>query len=374
MSPRVYTKLGVPISVTGIAQVKVEGRNKEMLSIACRVFLGKTEHEIQQVALETLEGHQRAIMGLMTVEEIYQDRQKFSEKVFEVASTDLINMGITVVSYTIKDIRDDEGYLNALGMKRTAEVKRDARIGEAEALRDKTIKAAQAEQLRLESKYKNDIEIAKAKRDYELKQAAYDAEINTNKAKADLAYQLQAAKTKQKIKDEQMQVQVVERTQQIELQKQEIVRRERELDATVRRPAEAEKYRLEKLAEAERQRIVLEAQGAAEAEQLRGEAEAYAIEIKAKADAEQMQKKAEAYREYKDAAMVELALQTLPKLAKTVGGNFQHGLTEVKMISIGDGDIGAAKMTGEVLDIMTRVPKMVNEMTGVDVSKVLRAK
>ena len=108
VSPRVYTKLGVPISVTGIAQVRIQGKNQEMLAAACQQFLGKSEHEIMQVALETLEGHQRAIMGLMTVEEIYQDRQKFSEKVFEVASSDLVNMGITVVSYTLKDIRDEE--------------------------------------------------------------------------------------------------------------------------------------------------------------------------------------------------------------------------------------------------------------------------
>ena len=100
---------------------------------ACEQFLGKNEDEITQVALETLEGHQRAIMGSMTVEEIYRDRKKFSKAVFEVASSDLVNMGITVVSYTLKDIRDEEGYLKALGLARTAEVKRDARIGEAEA-------------------------------------------------------------------------------------------------------------------------------------------------------------------------------------------------------------------------------------------------
>jgi len=119
-STHVNSVQGVPISVTGIAQVKIQGQNEEMLLAACEQFLGKTEDEIQQVALETLEGHQRAIMGSMTVEEIYKDRKKFSKQVFEVASSDLVNMGITVVSYTLKDIRDDEGYLKALGMARTA--------------------------------------------------------------------------------------------------------------------------------------------------------------------------------------------------------------------------------------------------------------
>lgn len=245
-STHVNSVQGVPISVTGIAQVKIQGQNEEMLLAACEQFLGKTEDEIQQVALETLEGHQRAIMGSMTVEEIYKDRKKFSKQVFEVASSDLVNMGITVVSYTLKDIRDDEGYLKALGMARTAEVKRDARIGEADAKRDAQIKEAMAEEQRMAARLLNDAEIAKSKRDFELKKAAYDVEVHTKKAEAELAYELQAAKTKQRIKDEQMQIKVVERTQEILVQEQEIQRRERELDSTVRRPAEAEKFRLEK--------------------------------------------------------------------------------------------------------------------------------
>lgn len=114
-SPKVYTQQGVPISVTGIAQVKIQGQNMDMLRAACEQFLGKTEEEIKNVAQETLEGHQRAIMASMSVEEIYKNRKKFSKKVFEVASSDLVDMGFTVVSYTIKDISDEEGYLHALG-------------------------------------------------------------------------------------------------------------------------------------------------------------------------------------------------------------------------------------------------------------------
>merc|ERR1712095_116571 len=259
-STNVYSAQGVSISVTGIAQVKIQGQNEEMLLAACEQFLGKNEDEITQVALETLEGHQRAIMGSMTVEEIYRDRKKFSKAVFEVASSDLVNMGITVVSYTLKDIRDEEGYLKALGMARTAEVKRDARIGEAEAKRDAQIKEAIAEEERMASRLLNDAEIAKSKRDFELKKAAYDVEVQTKKAEAELAYELQAAKTKQRIKDEQMQIKVVERTQEILVQEQEIMRRERELDSTVRRPAEAEKFRLEKIAEANKNRLIMEAE------------------------------------------------------------------------------------------------------------------
>ncbi|KAK2113357.1 Flotillin-like protein 1 [Saguinus oedipus] len=261
-SEKVYTRHGVPISVTGIAQVKIQGQNKEMLAAACQMFLGKTEAEIAHIALETLEGHQRAIMAHMTVEvglgagndleEIYKDRQKFSEQVFKVASSDLVNMGISVVSYTLKDIHDDQDYLHSLGKARTAQVQKDARIGEAEAKRDAGIREAKAKQEKVSAQYLSEIEMAKAQRDYELKKAAYDIEVNTRRAQADLAYQLQVAKTKQQIEEQRVQVQVVERAQQVAVQEQEIARREKELEARVRKPAEAERYKLERLAEAEK--------------------------------------------------------------------------------------------------------------------------
>jgi flotillin len=351
--------------------VKIQGQNEEMLHAACQQFMGKPEDEIRNIATETLEGHQRAIMGNMTVEEIYKDRKKFSKAVFEVASSDLVNMGICVVSYTLKDIRDDEGYLRSLGMARTAQVKRDARIGEAEARRDATIREASAEEERMRARYANDIEIAHAQRDFELKKAAYDQEVQTKKAQSELAYDLQAAKTKQRIKEEQMQIKVVERAQQISVQEQEIVRRERELEAQIQKPADAEKYRLEKLAEANRNRVILEAQAAAEAVQMKGEAEAFAIEAKAKAEAEQMAKKADAWKDYQDAAMVDMVLETLPKVAAEVAAPLSQA-KKVTMVSSGKGDVGASKLTGEVFDIMERLPLVVQGMTGVDISKSMK--
>uniref|UniRef100_A0A2H8TE68 Flotillin-1 n=2 Tax=Melanaphis sacchari TaxID=742174 RepID=A0A2H8TE68_9HEMI len=369
-SPKVYTIQGVPLSVTGIAQVKIQGQNEEMLLTACEQFLGKPKEEIHEIALHTLEGHQRAIMGSMTVEEIYKDRKKFSKQVFEVASSDLVNMGITVVSYTIKDIRDEEGYLKALGLARTAEVKRDARIGEAEAKRETTIKEAMAEEERMAAKLINDTEIAKAQRDFELKKAAYDVEIQTKKAEAELAFELQAAKTKQLIKEEQMQIDVVERTQQIAVQEQEIQRRERELEATVRRPAEAEKFRLEKLAQANRTRIILEAEAEAETLRLKGEAESFAIRAKSKADAEQAIKKAEAWKEYKKAAIINMVLEALPKLAAEVAAPFEN-TKKVTMVASGDGDVGAVRLTNEIIQIVNKVPEMVTTLTGVKINDVM---
>ncbi|XP_072888266.1 flotillin-1-like [Hemitrygon akajei] len=367
-SEKVYTRHGVPISVTGIAQVKIQGQNKEMLAAACQMFLGKSETEIGQIALETLEGHQRAIMAHMTVEEIYKDRKKFSEQVFKVASSDLVNMGIGVVSYTLKDIHDDQGYLHSLGKSRTAQVQRDARIGEAEAKRDSGIKEARAQQQKVSAQYVNEIEVAKAQRDFELKKASYDTEVNTRKAQSDLAYQLQVAKTKQQIEEEKMQVQVVERAQQIQLQEQEILRREKELEAKVKKPAEAERYKLEKLAEAERMKLIMEAEAEAESIRVKGEAEAFAIHAKAKAEAEQMIKKAEAFNEYKDAAMVDMMLEKLPQVAAEISKPFSK-VKKITMVSSGSGEVGASKMSGEVLDIMTRLPETIEKLTGVNISQ-----
>merc|ERR1711892_1314538 len=355
----VNTKQGVPIRCIGVAQVKVESRQEQMLSTACTHFLGKDEETIRSIALETMEGHQRAIMGQMTVEEIYQDRKAFSVKVFEVASTDLMNMGIFVVSYTLKDIRDRDGYLKALGMGRTAQVKRDARIGEAHAKMKGEMKEAEAEQERMMSKYENDTLIADSKREYDLRKAENKKEVETQKAIEKLAHALQEAKTMQDLK-----IEIVKRTRQIELQDQEILRREKELEATVMKPAEAEKYRVEKIAQADKERAVLEAEAEAESIRIQGEARAYAIEQRAQAEAEQMRKKADAWQNYQEAAMVDMVLKTLPQIAAEIAAPLARA-NKVTMVSSGGGEIGAAKLTGEVLDVVRRLPAMVEAMTGV---------
>ena len=370
-SKTVYTSKGVPVSVTGIAQVKINAQHDAMLRLAAEQFGSKTEAEIKQVLSETFEGHQRAIMGAMTVEQIIQDRKLFASHVYEAASKDVVKLGMTIVSYTIKDVTDDVGYLQALGVSRTAQVQKDARIGEAEARRDTLIAASQAQMQQMESKLANDTEIARAKKDFDLKKAMNDVEVNTAKAEAEKAYELQAAAIQQKIKEQEIQIRVVERQQQIEIQEQEIQRKERELDSNIKKPAEAEKYRLEKIAEANRLRTVLEAEAEAEALQLKGESEAFATEAKATAEAEQMAKKADAWKEYKKAALVEMVMQVLPKVAAEVAGPLSK-VDKVTMVADANGEIGAARMTDEVLSIVTKVPAMVNAMTGVDIKSIMK--
>merc|ERR1711885_29048 len=333
-SANVVTRQGVPINCVGVAQVKIESRNEKVLSLACTNFLGKSEKTIRKVPLETMEGHQRAIMGQMSVEEIHQDRRAFGIKVFEVASTDLMNMGICVVSYTLKDVNDSGGYLKALGMGRTAQVKRDARIGQAKAKMKGEMKEAQAEQERMMSKYSNDTMVADAKREFDLRKAANKKQVETQQAIEKLAGELQEAKTM------------------------------KALEATVMKPAEAEKYRLEKIAEADKDRAVLEAEAEAESIRIRGEAKAFAIQQRSSAEAEQMRKKALAWQQYQEAAMVDMVLKTLPQIACEIAAPLATA-NKVTMVSSGGGEVGAAKLTGEVLDVVRRLPAVVEVMTGV---------
>ncbi|CAB1351130.1 unnamed protein product, partial [Coregonus sp. 'balchen'] len=227
---------------------------------------------------------------------------------------------------------------------------------------------AHAMQEKISAQYVNEIQMAKAQRDYELKKASYDIEVNTKKAESEMAYQLQVAKTKQRIEEEKMQVQVVERSQQIMLQEQEITRKEKELEAKVKKPAEAERYRLEKLAEAQRAQLIMEAEAEAESIRIKGDAEAFAVEAKGRAEAEQMAKKAEAFQQYKEGAMVDMLLEQLPLMAEEISRPLAQA-QKITMISSGGAEVGVAKLTGEVLDIMTRLPAAVEKLTGVNISQ-----
>ncbi|XP_028394899.1 flotillin-1-like [Dendronephthya gigantea] len=368
-SPKAYTHHGVPIIVSGVAQVKINSQKEEMLRQACELFMGKKAAEIRGIALETMEGHQRAILARMTVEEIYRDRKKFAESVFQVASADLINMGISVISYTLKDIRDDEGYLKALGKSRTAEVKKDARVGEAEASRDSGIKTSLADLARLEAKYENDTEIARQSRDFKVKDETYRREIKTKVATAELAYDLQVAITKQTIKEEEMGIKIAERAQEIKVQQEEISRREKVLEANVKLPVDASKYEMEKMAEANLRRVTLEAEAKAETIRLKNEALAYVIEAKGTAEAENMVKKADAWKQYEDAAIVDMFLETLPKVVAEVSAPVTS-CDKITMVSIGDGPIGIQKMTREILGAVRDLPTEMHDLTGIDITKV----
>lgn len=380
-TPEVYTKLGVPIIVDGVAQIKVKGDDIS-IATAAEQFLGKTIHEISRIALQTVEGHLRAILGTMSVEEAYGNRDFFAQKVQEVASTDLANMGLTIISFTIRDIRDNTGYLVALGKPRIAQVKRDAIIGEAEAQRDATIKSAQANQEGQTAKYSADTRIAQSQRDYEMQVADYTASVNEKKAAADLAYDLQKYKTNQAVKREEVQVQVVEKEMTIQVQEKEIERRQKELAATVEKPADAERYRMETLANAEKFRLQTTATGQAEATRQIGQAEADAnkarglagaevIKATGYSEAEAMHKKAEAWKQYNEAAVIQMLIDRLPEIARAISEPLSK-TERMVIINSGNEGGGASKVTKDVIDIMSQLPPTVEALSGVDILKVIK--
>src|SRR5579859_1105667 len=388
----VYTSKGVPVRVDGVAQIKVKGDDIS-IATAAEQFLSKTTDEIKSVAMQTLEGHLRAILGTMTVEDIYQNRDAFASKVQEVAAGDMANMGLGIVSFTIKDIRDSQGYLEALGKPRIAQVKRDAQIAQAEADRDAMIRSAQATQAGQEAKFVADSKIAEAQRDYQSNVAQYQAAVNQRKAEADLAYDLQKFKTGQLVKAEEVQVSIIEKQKQIELQQQEILRKQRELEATVQKPADAERYKVETLANAKKFQLETEAAGAAsatkatgfagadvvkatgmaeaEANKARGLAEAAVIEAQGKATASAMQAKAESFKQYNEAAVIEMIVRILPEVA----GKISEPLSKTeKMVIINSGNGvggGASKLTGDVTTIISQLPPIIESLTGIKFETLL---
>ena len=391
-TPEVYTSKGVPVKVDGVAQIKIKGDDVS-IATAAEQFLSKTTDEIKNVATQTMEGHLRAILGTMTVEDIYQNRDAFASKVQEVAAGDMANMGLGIVSFTIRDIRDTQGYLDALGKPRIAQVKRDAQIAQAEADRDAMIKSSQATQAGQEAKFAADSKIAEAQRDYQSNVAQYQATVNQKKAESDLAYDLQKYKTGQLVKAEEVQVEIIAKQKQIELQQQEILRKQRELEATVQKPADAERYKVETLANARKFQLETEAAGAAaatkatgfaaadvnkatglaeaEANKAKGLAQADIIMAQGKATAEATRLKAEAFQQYNEAAVIELLVKVLPDIA----GRISEPLSKMeKMVIINSGSGpggGASKLTGDITQIIAQLPPVLESLTGIKFEKLL---
>uniref|UniRef100_A0A336LQB8 CSON010533 protein n=1 Tax=Culicoides sonorensis TaxID=179676 RepID=A0A336LQB8_CULSO len=369
----VETAQGVPLTVTGVAQCKImkmmnayyfQNQPDELLGTASEQFLGKSVREIKQTILQTLEGHLRAILGTLTVEEVYKDRDQFASLVREVAAPDVGRMGIEILSFTIKDVYDDVQYLASLGKAQTANVKRDADAGVAEANRDAGIREAECEKSAMDVKYSTDTKIEDNSRMFKLQKANFDQEINTAKAEAQLAYQLQEAKIRQKIRNEEIQIDVVERKKQIEIEQQEILRKDHELKSLVKLPADAESYKLQTISEAKRTQTIEVA--IAESERIKkiGSAEASAIELVGKAEAERMRQKAAVYKQYGDAAIMNIVLESLPKIAAEVAAPLAK--TE-EIVLIG----GSDNTTAEVARLVAQLPPAINALTGVDLSKVL---
>merc|ERR1719158_334072 len=359
----VETAQGVQLTVTGVAQVKIMS-NPELLRTAAEQFLGKREEEITDTILQTLEGHLRAILGTLTVEEVYKDRDQFANLVREIAAPDVGRMGIEILSFTIKDVYDNVDYLASLGKTQTAVVKRDAEIGVAQANRDAGIREAECEKSAMDIKYSTDTKIEDNSRGFKMQKANFDTEVNTAKAEAQLAYELQAAKIQQRIRQEEIQIQVVERRKQIEIEEQEIKRKEKELISTVRLPAEAEAYKVQTVAEGNRTKTVEAARADGEKIRLIGGAEAKAVEAVGRAEAESMRMKASAYKQYGDAAIMSLVLEALPQIAAEVAAPLAK-TDEIVLIG------GSDRTTDEINKLVGTLPPAIQALSGVDITGAL---
>jgi flotillin len=321
---RAYTLKGVPVSVKAVANVKIRG-DETSLQAASERFLSMTHDQIQKVIFQTLEGHLRSILGTLTVEEVNSDRQSFAQKLTSEAAADLEKMGLGVDVLTIQEISDEEEYLNALGKRRTAEVKRDATIGEAEAHRDAKIKSSQALQEGERAKFQADAEISQAQRDFMIRQAQYQAEIETQKARAAQAGPLSEATARQAVVAEEVKVERTRTQELISVQEQEVMRKQKELEATVIKPAEADRL-------------------AAKIEAI-GLAQAKAIEAQGVAEATAILRKAEAWKEFNEAARLQTILEKLPAILQASTGIFGAVATPLgnidKLVVIDQGN-GAA--------------------------------
>ncbi|MEH7333207.1 flotillin family protein [Neobacillus drentensis] len=393
-TPEVYTEQGVPVMADGVAIIKIGGSISE-IATAAEQFLGKPKEDRENEAREVLEGHLRSILGSMTVEEIYKNRDKFSQEVQRVASQDLAKMGLVIVSFTIKDVRDKNGYLDSLGKPRIAQVKRDADIATAEAEKETRIKKAEAAKEAKRNELERATEIAEAEKINQLKIAEFRREQDIAKARADQAYDLESARAKQDVTEQEMQIKIIERQKQIELEEKEILRRERQFDSEIKKKAdadrysveqsaaankareiaeaEANKYRIEAMAKAEAERIRLDGLAKAEAEKAQGTTEAEIIRLKGLAEAEAKEKIAEAFEQFGQAAILDMVIKMLPEYAKQVASPLSN-IDKITVVDTGGGsgtDGGAGKITSYATNLMASLQESLKASSGIDVKELI---
>jgi len=357
--PDVLTAQGIQITAQGQAQVKIGG-DESAIRMAAEQFLGRGGEGIKDVAGKILEGHMRAALGSMSVEQLYQQRGNFSEKVRQSASEDFNRMGLLILSFSLKDFADKQGYIEALGKPRIAQARGEASVAEAEAERDSTVKAAAARKESDIAKFHAETEIAEANRDYELKRAEYQAMVNQKKAQADLSYEIERQKMNQSLRREEAQVKLIEKENAIKIEEREIARKEMELESTVKKPADARKYQVIAETEANAFKLAEEAKG-----------KAAGIKLYGTSEAEAMRAKAAAFADYNQAAIYQMLINILPELARAVSEPLSK-VDKIIMIDSGaNGASGASKITKSVAEVLAQLPAVVESLSGVDMKKLL---
>jgi flotillin len=391
-----FTSQGVAVNVEAVTQIKVKSDPVSILT-ASEQFLSKEPAQRENLIRLVMEGHLRGIVGQLTVEQIVKEPEMVADRMRSNVAADMSKMGLEVISFTIREVRDNNEYILNMGRPDVALIKRGADIATAEADRDTAIKRAQAsrdakiaeaaaEQEKIIAETASQTRQAEAVRDLEVKRAEYTATVQAQKAAADKAYDIQSAVQQQKVTEEQVRIEQVRKQSEIAVQEAEIQRREKELIATVLRSAEIERKRIETLAEADRQRQVLEATGRAEAVRLqgqadadvtrvRGTAEAEIVRAKGEAEANAMHVKANAFLDYNQAAIVDRIIGVLPQVVAALAQPLNN-VDKITVVSTGGNGSGSgagvSRVTADIAQMVAQVPAIVEGLTGVDVSELMQ--
>jgi len=376
-----YTKQGVAVTVEAVAQIKVKS-DPESIRTASEQFLTKTDQSREALIRLVMEGHLRGIIGQLSVEQIVKEPEMVGDRMRGTCADDLSKMGLEVISFTIKEVRDKNEYISNMGRPDVARIKRDADVATAEAERDTAIKRAeamraaavakaQADQERVLAEALSQAKQAEASRDLEIKKATYVEATKRQQAQADKAYDIQTNIMQQQVIAEQVKIQQVQKEQEIKVQEAEIKRRENELIASVLKQAEVERGRIEALANAERARLTSEAEGRASAIRSQGEAEAEIILKKGEAEAKAMSVKAEAYQEWNQAAVVDKLITGLPEVVRALSAPLGN-IDKITIVSTGNGDsAGMNKITGDLTKIAAQIPALFETLSGMQMSDLL---
>ena len=387
-----YTRQGVAVTVEAVAQIKVKS-DPESIITASEQFLTKSDSEREGLIRLVMEGHLRGIIGQLTVEEIVKQPEMVGDRMRGTCAADMDKMGLEVISFTIKEVRDKNDYIANMGRpdvarikrdadKATAEAMRDADIAIAEAERDTAIKKAEAkresaiattnaDQARVLAETLSQAKQAEAQRDLEVKKATYAESVKRQQAQADKSYDIQTSIMQQQLIAESVKVQQIEKEAQIKVQDAEIQRRERELVATVLKPAEVERRRIETLAEAEKQRRIFEAEGKASGIRAEGEAEAEITFKKGDAEARAMTVKAVAYQEWNQAAVVDKIITNMPEIVRAFAAPLAN-VDKITIVSTGNTNAtGMHQITGDMAAMAAQIPALFETLSGMKMSDLL---
>jgi flotillin len=375
-----YTRQGVAVTVEAVAQIKVKSDPESILT-AAEQFLTKPPQEREGLIRLVMEGHLRGIIGQLTVEEIVKQPEMVGERMRSTCADDINKMGLEVISFTIKEVRDKNEYISNMGRPDIVRIRRDADVAAAEAERDTAIKRAvaareasvaksQADQERVIAETASQAKQAEATRDLEIKKAEYMETTKRQQAQADKSYEIQTNIMQQRVRAEEIDIHLVEKEHEVKVQQAEILRRDSELTATVMKQAEFERRRIETMAEAERNRTIAEAEGRASAIRAQGEAEAEIIFKKGEAEAKAMNVKAEAYLQFNQAAIVDKLITNMPEVVRALAAPLAN-VDRITVVSTGNGaTAGLNKITGDITQMAAQIPALFESLSGMSMNEL----